>query len=295
MKIKILFILLCLFNAHSATQTYAQTKKALLIGISDYGNIKEDPNMWTNISGANDLMLLKPLLTQQGFNVTTLENNNATHSAIIKELNRLAKKSKKGDLIYLHFSMHGQPFEDLNGDEDDGWDEALIPVDAKKKYIRDIYEGENHLLDDTLEEYFNKIRFKIGEKGQLYVVLDACHSGTSSRGDNDNIRGIRDGFTQSGKEYIPNRSRETNDYFDIKTLAGQSPITLMEACRSYQQNREIYDKNADTWYGSLSYYVAKSLLLNKIDHTDLWIKYVKNNMDNDKYLRRQNMVIEYSR
>jgi hypothetical protein len=31
-----------------------------------------------------------------------------------------------GDIIYLHFSCHGQPFEDMNGDEADGWDESYL-------------------------------------------------------------------------------------------------------------------------------------------------------------------------
>ena len=29
----------------------AQTRHALIVGISDYGNAKEDPNKWSNISG----------------------------------------------------------------------------------------------------------------------------------------------------------------------------------------------------------------------------------------------------
>ena len=51
---------------------YAETKRALLIGISDYGNTDEDPNKWANISGANDVFLLTPLFNEQGFNVTSL-------------------------------------------------------------------------------------------------------------------------------------------------------------------------------------------------------------------------------
>lgn len=272
----------------------AETKRALLIGISDYGNTDEDPNKWANISGANDVMLLTPLFNKQGFDVVSLVDTQATHARITQALKKLAKNSKKGDVVYIHFSMHGQPYEDLNGDEEDGWDEALIPVDAQMTYSEGIYDGKNHLLDDELEVYFNEIRHKIGTNGQLYVILDACHSGTASRGDDDHVRGTREGFTRSGKDYTPDRTKETNDYFTVATKSGQSPVTFIEACRSYQVNREVRDVDTNTWYGSLSYYIAQAIKEHQIGVTDDWIEAVKTKMSNNRRLRKQNVVIEKS-
>lgn len=273
---------------------YAEIKRALLIGISDYGNTDEDPNKWANISGANDVFLLTPLFNEQGFNVTSLVDAQATHAGITKALKKLVKNSKKGDVVYIHFSMHGQPYEDLNGDEEDGWDEALIPVDAQMNYSEGIYDGKNHLLDDELEIYFNEIRNKIGTNGQLYVILDACHSGTASRGDDGHVRGTREGFTRSGKDYTPDRTQETNDYFTVVTTKGQSPVTFIEACRSYQVNREVRDIDTNTWYGSLSYYIAQAMKEHQIGVTDDWIETVKTGMSNNRRLRKQNVVIEKS-
>lgn len=273
----------------------AQTKRALIVGISDYGNAKEDPNKWSNISGANDVVLLSPLFEQQGYKVTTLTDAQATYSNITDALKKVSKESRKGDLVYIHFSMHGQPFEDLNGDEMDGWDEALIPVDAQMQYAEGKYEGKNHLVDDELETYIAKIRSKIGTSGELFVVLDACHSGTASRGDGDHIRGVRDGFTRSGKNYTPDRSKETNEYFKVPTSKGQSPVIFLEACRSYQQNKEVLDYESKNWYGSLSYYVAKAMEGHQIDKSGSWIEAVKSGMAGDRRVRRQNMVIESSK
>ncbi len=273
---------------------HAETKRALLVGISDYGNPNEDPDKWANISGANDITLLSPLFSEQGFDVTSIVDAQATHAGITEALDRLVKDSKKGDVVYIHFSMHGQPFEDLNGDEEDGWDEALIPVDAQMLYSEGVYDGANHLLDDELEGYFKSIRSKIGTDGQLYVILDACHSGTASRGDDDHIRGTREGFTSSGKYYTPDRTKETNDYFTITTEKGQSPITIIEACRSYQVNKEVRDVETNTWYGSLSYYIAKSMKDNKTVGSDEWIEAIKTGMANNRKLRKQNLVIEKS-
>lgn len=272
----------------------AETKHALFIGISDYGNTDEDPNKWANISGANDIVLLTPLFKEQGFDVVSLVDAQATHVGITKALKTLVKNSKKGDMVYIHFSMHGQPFEDLNGDEEDGWDEALIPVDAQMSYSEGVYDGKNHLIDDELEVYFNDIRHKIGPDGQLYVILDACHSGTASRGDDDHVRGTRDGFTRSGKDYTPDRTQETNDYFTVTTAKGQSPVTFVEACRSYQVNKEVRDVETNTWYGSLSYYIAQAMRDNKTVGSKEWIETIKTGMANNRRLRKQNVVIEKS-
>lgn len=278
-----------------STNVQAQTKRALIIGISDYGNAKEDPDKWSNISGTNDVMLLSPLFEQQGYKVTTLTDAQATYSNITGALKKVVKESKIGDIVYLHFSMHGQPFEDLNGDETDGWDEALIPVDAQMQYTEGKYEGKKHLIDDELETFIAKIRSKINVSGELFVVLDACHSGTASRGDDGRIRGVREGFTRSGKDYTPDRSKETNEYFKVSTAKGQSPVTFLEACRSYQQNKEIFDQESKNWYGSLSYYIAKVMKTQQIDKMGKWIETVKTGMAGDRRIRKQNMVIESSK
>ena len=293
-SIKILTCVMMAFLFLGNQTLHAEAKRALLVGISDYGNHDEDPNKWANISGANDIKLLAPLFEAQGFKVTSLVDAQATHAGITGTLDKLAKDSKKGDIVYIHFSMHGQPFEDLNGDEEDGWDEALIPVDAQMLYSAGVYEGTNHLLDDELEAYFNDIRNQIGKDGQLYVILDACHSGTASRGDDEHIRGTREGFTRSGKEYTPDRTVETNDYFTVATKDGQSPVTFIEACRSYQVNKEVRDIETNTWYGSLSYYIAKAMGEHQIGASEDWIEAVKTGMSGNRKLHKQNVVIEKS-
>lgn len=281
---------LSIFNSQTLT---AQIKRALIVGISDYGNAKENPNMWSNISGANDVKLLTPLFQKQGYKVTTLADSQATYSNITNALKKITKEATKGDIVYLHFSMHGQPFEDLNGDEADGWDEALIPVDAQMYYQKGVYEGEKHLIDDELEKYFDKIRSKIGTTGKLYAVFDACHSGTASRGDDEHVRGIKKSFSKSGKNYTPDRTKEDNDYFKLSMKKGLSPATYIEACRSYQQNKEV--KINKVGYGSLSYYIAEAMKKHSIGLSEDWIDVVRIGMRKNRKLHRQNMVIEKSK
>ena len=152
----------------------AQRKRAFMVGISHYDTALTG-YQWNNINGVEDINLLSPILKQQGFYLTMLLDEQATYQNITNQLSTFTNQTKKGDIIYLHFSAHGQPVEDLNGDEEDGWDEAIVPIDAYKNYKKGVYEGKKHLLDDQLNTYIKKLRTKIGTTGFLYVVIDACH------------------------------------------------------------------------------------------------------------------------
>ena len=181
------------------TTSHAQTKRALLVGISNYST--NSATQWTDIHGANDVELIATTLKSQKFKITKVTNQQATAKRIRKELKALANSCKPGDLVYIHFSGHGQPYDDKSGDEEDGWDEAIIPYDAQKVYSKGKYEGANHIIDDELNGYFNQIRKKVGAKGFLCVVIDACHSGNTYKGDEIEdgeeiyISGTRDGFS----------------------------------------------------------------------------------------------------
>ena len=271
-----------------------QVKRALLVGISNYSSNRV--TQWTDIHGANDVELLASTLKSQRFKITKVTNQQATAKRIRKELASLVKSCRAGDVVYIHFSGHGQPVEDQNKDEADGWDEAIIPYDAQKVYSKGKYEGANHILDDELFNYFNQIRTKIGTKGFLCVVIDACHSGESSRGDELEedadifIRGTQDGFSPNGKMYRPRVN--TNGHFVINSSGAQGGIIILEACRSYQSNYEI--KQDGQYYGPLSYYINKTLRSNQLVKSLSWVQVVKRLMDGDRRLTKQNMVIETS-
>ena len=101
---------------------WSATKRALLIGISDYPIYKNmDGASWGSIHGANDVLMIGNTLKLKGFSVTSLVNSNATATNIRKAFRKLLLEVKVGDVVYLHFSCHGQPFEDMNGDEEDGY------------------------------------------------------------------------------------------------------------------------------------------------------------------------------
>ena len=274
-----------------ANIAFAQTKRALLIGISDYGYAGK-PDTWGNIHGANDVNLIYPTLKNKGFLITKICNRTATAKKIRSELKKLVSTCKLGDFVYIHFSGHGQPFEDLDGDEEDGWDESIIPYDAQMKYIKGSYEGKNHIKDDELNIYIQNIRRKVGQKGFVFVVIDACHSGSSFMGDEEEafVRGTNKGFTMTGKEYRPRLNTKGN--FSIKASDNLANIIILEACRSYQSNYEI--KENGIYYGPLSFYLNKTIESTNIFSGLQIVKKVKELMGNDHRLVRQNMVYETS-
>ena len=270
---------------------YAQRKRAFMIGISHYDTALTG-YPWNNINGVADINLLNPILKKQGFSITTLLDEQATFDKIISQITLFANNTKKGDIVYLHFSTHGQPVEDLNGDEDDGWDESIVPIDAYKIYKKGIYEGNKHLTDDLLNKYVKKLREKIGKTGILYVVIDACHAGTSSRANDETIRGTHVGFTYNNKVFKPSTNKKS--HYRIDASAKQSNVMFIEACRPDQLNTEI--KIDGKRYGPLSYNIAQALPnLTLSTNADEFLKHIRNSMMKaGRWPNNQNLVIEKS-
>ena len=274
---------------------YSQGKRAFMVGISNYSSNQHfaDGKGWNDIHGENDVKLLVPTLKKQGFAIQKLCNREATANNIRKSLTSFSEKCKSGDIVYLHFSCHGQPFEDYDGDESDGWDEALVAFDALKEYNQGKYSGENHIIDDELNSYLKTIRNRVGPKGFVYVVIDACHAGDSYRGDESEdsvvIRGTSKGFSKSNKQYATRLDKRGK--IEVEKSANMANICILEACRSYQVNSEI--RADDKYYGSLSYYVNKTLQSAKLDKSIFWTERVLKYIKQDLRLQ-QDPVIETS-
>lgn len=274
-----------------SSAVYAQRKRAFLVGISHYDTALTG-YQWNNINGVEDVNLLNPVLKKQGFTTTTLLDEQATFNNIISQITQFTNKTKKGDIVYLHFSTHGQPVEDLSGDEEDGWDESIVPIDAYKIYKRDVYEGKKHLTDDMLNKYVRKLREKIGATGFLYVVIDACHAGTSSRANDETIRGTHVGFTYNNKVFKPSTSKKS--HYRIEASAKQSNVLFIEACRPDQVNTEI--KVDGKRYGPLSYNIAQTLSSFAITNNanDLVERIKRSLLTTGRWPNNQNLVTESS-
>lgn len=218
------------FSSEESSDTAVAAKRALIIGLGEQEDIQ-----WAKINGDKDVSYVREMLKSAGYaDIRTLVNRQATKFAIVSAFKKMSDDCLPGDTVYVHFSGHGQQVTDVNGDEEDGWDEAWIPYDAFLTYGgKD--KGEKHLIDDEINKLLTNIRDKIGDEGKLLVVVDACHSGGSSRGGRQGdseedivVRGAGDDFV------IPCETKK-------KTQNAPAPerwITL-SACKDFQLNQEI--------------------------------------------------------
>ena len=255
----------------------AQTRRALVIGLGE-----QQDKAWNKINGDKDVPFVQAMLKNAGFkSVTTLVNRQATKVGIVRAFKRMTASCKHGDVVYIHYSGHGQQMTDVHNDERDGLDECWIPYDACRKASA-TYHGERHLTDDELNVYLNAIRNKIGAKGKLLVVIDACHSGDGTRGEDDeivrgvedtlvvdsqNVRGLYETFEMIKSFFAGDNGKENVINTKAKPLA-ERWITI-SACRSDQVNVEMKSPAV----GKLTYALWKEL-----ENSD--------KVNNDEFIRR---------
>lgn len=257
---------------------------ALLVGIGNYDKIKTG---WARIHGNNDVALLDSRLKAKGFKVSRLIDGEATKANIKSALSRLVASAKNGDVIYLHFSGHGQLIADMNNDEQEELDQSFVCYDAcfspNYKISGKDYRGQNHFIDDELFPFLNSLKRKVGKDGHVTVAFDSCYSGGADRGEqtddpdpenevewSETTRGTDDEFpvNQSARTYLRSITKPGN------YTGGGGTITIISACGSDKKNYECEDRRSGRKYGSLSFCIGKMIDLNI--PMDSWGDYFKN-------------------
>ena len=261
----------------SSVLLHAQTKRALIIAIGDYPEHSDPNTSWNDLSSINDYEIVNKMLLNQGFNpenIFSLIDSQATSRALDEKFSELLSNCQPGDMIYFHFSGHGQQVTDTDYEsfsisdyESDGYDESLVMYSAPKTCSED-YDLSEHYIDDRLNYWITEIRKKI-DNGHVIMVLDACHSGTASRGGQelDNklsslVRGTKDVLCDTGKITIDYKKKDPNlKGFGLDILLeqdGLSEIVIFSGCKSDEINCE-YRLEKDIKYGSLSYAFVKGI------------------------------------
>jgi len=244
---------------------FSQNKRALIVAVGQYA-----PNSSIRpIASVNDVKYIKAALRKNGFKETDMDiliNARATREAILNSLAHLSEKAQKGDIIVIHFACHGQQIRDqktieLGKDEDDGYDEALLPYDAKAKYNPTGYRGEKHLRDDDLYPKLAAIRQKIGPGGSLLVLLDACHSGTATRAEGFAVtRGMPDAFPdpENPMDSVINlAAAENRQGFFEALFDSASNMVVISGSSPHQENKQLLVNKEDI--GALSYSFYKAM------------------------------------
>ena len=147
-------------------------KRALVIGVGDYQHV-------SRLRGpVNDAEDMAAFITRHGgfkeSDVRMLRDAEATRKNILAAVDEwLVGGTAAGDEVFLYFSGHGFQEKDLNGDEQDRLDETLVPVDA---FVTEEGHVKGMITDDEIRELLDRLRGR-----SVQVVVDACHSGTSTR------------------------------------------------------------------------------------------------------------------
>lgn len=148
-------------------------RRALLIGIGEYQNFSRLPG------APNDARTVAAFLVEHGGFATNdirlLTDSEATRDNILSAAREwLVDETAAGDEALLFFSGHGFQQWDEDGDEADRKDETLVPVDA---YLGGDGQVQGMITDDEIGVLLDDL-----EGRQVTVVIDACHSGTSTKG-----------------------------------------------------------------------------------------------------------------
>ena len=148
-------------------------KRALLIGCN-YANTNSQLN-----GCINDINNIHNFLTQQHHfkekEITMLSDHVGAHhnelptrSNMISAINDFVNSVPKSGrcLLFFHYSGHGSYTVDLNGDESDGRDETIVPLD---------YHISGMIKDDDLKTLLVD---PLPDNVDLFCLMDACHSGS---------------------------------------------------------------------------------------------------------------------
>lgn len=140
------------------------SKKALLVGINYTGTNSELAGCINDVQGMKEL-LIKNYGYKENDIVMLTDNTTLkpTRKNILMELFKLILSNAPS--MVFHYSGHGSYVRDNTGEEVDGNDETLVPID---------YMQEGLILDDELRGLLQCVQ----ENCKLTVILDCCHSGT---------------------------------------------------------------------------------------------------------------------
>eukprot|EP00980_Cylindrotheca_fusiformis_P025431 scaffold13706_cov98-Cylindrotheca_fusiformis.AAC.1 len=156
----------------SVLATFSRKKRrrrAILIGINYVGHPEHQLTACHN----DVLNVQRYLITHQGFDIQDMavmmdDGKHAlpTKANIEMAFELMTMQSDPGDVVFIYYSGHGRQYEDLDGDEIDGMDEAILPCD---------FETAGPIIDDDI---YRQFVLPMREGVHVVSLMDSCHSGT---------------------------------------------------------------------------------------------------------------------
>jgi uncharacterized caspase-like protein len=205
---------------------------ALVIGINDY----TDPGVTDLNYCVDDATDIRSSLIDNGWRsseIVLLTDGGATKAAILNTLTSFVNQAGVNDYLFIYYSGHGTSVVDVDGDESDGSDEAIVPVD----YL--FGDDTTLILDDELGVILSG---SSTEKGGF--IFDACNSGGL----------INKALNSAGSsarfmDITNKKGGATNGDLDI------TKFPVLAASGQY----EFAYENSDLQHGVFTYFILKGL------------------------------------
>lgn len=142
--------------------TFNPNKKALLIGCNYTGTQHKLNGCINDVNNIRD-RLSKKYLFEDITTMTDKTEVKPTKNNIVEGLKNLLSNNNPGDILFFSFSGHGTNTIDTSGDEKDGRDEMLVPLDM------------DCISDDEIKSI---IQTHLNKDVTLFALIDCCHSGS---------------------------------------------------------------------------------------------------------------------
>jgi hypothetical protein len=191
------------------------TRHAVCIGVSNYSH-SSIPDLQS--SHADAQRLAEAFRSQcQISDVVLLVDEQATRANIEQAVFRdLPTRVQPGDTVFIVFSGHGWRVSDTNGDEQDGFDEVLVPHDGE------MGEPDTMILDDTFARWMREL-----DGCQVALILDNCYSGGSSKSLGKLAKGNGRSKSILGADFFDGEMKRAKDL-------GQRGTMIIAACQANQ-------------------------------------------------------------
>jgi hypothetical protein len=144
-------------------------KRAFLCGINYIGTSSALNGCINDINNINNFLVKNCGYDSKNIRISTDDPKNTvkpTRENMEANIMWLANGAKSGDTLLFYYSGHGSHVRDTNGDESDGRDNVLVPLDYTTKGV---------ITDDWL---FLNLASRLPAGVTLWVFTDCCHSGT---------------------------------------------------------------------------------------------------------------------
>ena len=196
-----------------------------------------------------------------------------TYCNIVSAFQAITEKASSGEQVYIHYSGHGGRaktiYPDIKGTTQS--DETIVPTDfcaADGRYLRDVE------LATLLKQ--------MTDKGLIVtVVLDSCHSGGATRGDDCAIRGgdAVDLIPQAMESLVAAKETLQNNWLSLTSghphsaessaawLPASREYVCLAACRPSEQAHE-YSANGKARNGALTFWMIDTLKNNSLPNLD---------------------------